>query len=327
MSQPQTAGEFIQDDPHHEGHHGHTIVPWQVLVGVLVVLLAFTALTVSAAQAEKWIAASFDVILPNWVNVLVAMSIAVVKGVLVMMYFMQLRYDKPFNTIIMLFCFLAFGLFLGFTALDLRSRDMIEPWKMDQISAGGMGMSGTPLVWQARVRVAERRSELLRSNESEWRQRLGNDAYDAELRELSLILDRAGIEAYIQEHGLDHYFERLAHYDPRAAGHHDSHGGHAGSAGSSAEQSRPRTGLSGALSATGGHDSHGQDDHTADGHAGDGHTTPNHDDGHASDPTHAEPAHADPTHADPIHADPARSDPDPAHTEPPANPEPASHPG
>ncbi|MCA9287517.1 MAG: cytochrome C oxidase subunit IV family protein [Phycisphaerales bacterium] len=294
MSQPQTAGEFIQDDPHHEGlHHGHTIVPWQTLIAVLVVLLAFTALTVSAAQAEKWIAASFDLILPNWVNVLVAMSIAVVKGVLVMMYFMQLRYDKPFNTIIMLFCFLAFGLFLGFTALDLRSRDMIEPWKMDQISAGGMGMSGTPLVWQARVRVAERRNELLRSAETEWRERLGNETYDAELRELTLILDRAGIEAYIQEHGLDHYFERLAHYDPRAAGHHDSHGGH-GATGSSAAQSRPRTGLSGALSASAGHDDHANDDHGAGGHSEPAHTEPA-----DADPAQAEPAHADPDHAEP----------------------------
>lgn len=264
----QPAG-FNVEDPHgeHAHDHGHTIVHWRTLVIVLGILLAFTALTVSSAQAEKWIAVAFDIILPNWMNVAVAMSIATIKGVLVMMFFMQLKYDNPFNTIVMLFCFLAFSLFLGFTALDLSSRAWVDPWKMKQISAGGTGMAGTPLVWQARVNVATRRNVLLREEEARWRQQLGDQAYEAELTELSLIMDRAGIEAYIAEHGLDHYFKRLAHYDPRAAGHATSHGPASGSAGSSPERSRPRHGLSGALSASG-------DSHAAPGHGGDAHAEP-----------------------------------------------------
>lgn len=267
------------EDPHgeHAHDHGHTIVDWKILVGVLAVLLAFTALTVSASQAERWIADAFDVVLPNWVNVAVAMSIATVKGILVMMFFMQLRYDNLFNTVIMLFCFLAFGLFLGFTAGDLSNRAWIEPWKMRQISAGGLGLNGTPLVWQARINVATRRNNELRgldptganpdpAKEMAWRERLGDEAYEAELAELALIMDRAGIEAYIAQHGLEHYFERLAHYDPRAAGHHASHDSHA-STGSTEDRSRPRVGLSGALSTSTDHDDHGHNEDAAHGAA------------------------------------------------------------
>lgn len=288
MSQPASAASLSLEDPHHEHDHdhGHTIVSWKVLVGVLAILLVFTAMTVSAAQAEKWIATTFDVILPDWANVAVAMSIATIKGILVMMFFMQLKYDNPFNTIIMLFCFLAFSLFLGFTALDLTNRAWVDPWKMRQISAGGTGMEGTPLVWQARINVATRRNALLRENEAAMRSQMGNDVYDAELLELSYIMDRAGIEKYIAEHGMEHYFERLAHYDPRAAGH-AVHATHApGTTGSSAERSRPRTGLSGALSTS-------SDEHAS------GHPSAEHEAAGTESGTHDAPTSGTPEHATP----------------------------
>lgn len=275
---------FNPEDPHgeHKHDHGHTIVSWKILVAVLAVLLAFTALTVSAAQAEKWLASTFDLVLPDWVNVIVAMSIATVKGVLVMMYFMQLRYDNAFHTVIMLFCFLAFGLFLGFTALDLSSRAWIDPWKVEQISPGGTGVTSEPLVWQAKINVAvrrhnlmsglradgrplaedaERASTLSREAIAEWQRRLGHERYDAELRELTHIMDRSGIDAFVAEHGMDHYLERLAYFDPRAKAHHASHHG-PDAAGSSAARSRPRHGLSGALSTSADH----SDDHGAAAH-------------------------------------------------------------
>lgn len=308
MNPHPPAHDYKLEDPHHEHDHdhGHTIVSWKTLVGVLAILLAFTALTVSAAQGEKWIASAFDVVLPDWMNVAVAMSIATVKGILVMMFFMQLKYDNPFNTIIMLFCFLAFSLFLGFTALDLTNRAWIEPWKMAQISRGGTGMEGTPLVWRARENVAKRRYHMLNGRQgvngdplsedpaqaatlaaeaiAHWQHELGEAAYDAEIAELAQIMDRAGIEAYVAAHGWEHYNERLTHYDPRAAGH-ASHASHASSTGSSAERSRPRTGLSGALS-TEAHDAHGHDDHADHEHEDDAH----HDeaDHAASEAEHAE---------------------------------------
>lgn len=134
-----SAAAYNPDDPHgeHAHEHGHTIVDWKVLVGVLAVLLAFTALTVSAAQGEKWIASAFDVILPNWMNVAVAMSIATVKGILVMMFFMQLRYDNPVNSLVLLFSLFAVTLFLFFSMIDLGNRNSVVPYKSGEILQGG----------------------------------------------------------------------------------------------------------------------------------------------------------------------------------------------
>ncbi len=330
--------DFKRDDPHHEHDHdhGHTIVSWKTLVGVLAILLAFTALTVSAAQGEKWIASAFDVILPDWMNVAVAMSIATVKGILVMAFFMQLRYDDPFNTIIMLFCFLAFSLFLGFTSLDLMNRNWVDPWKMAQISPGGMGMAGTPLVWKARENVATRRYNLMNGRKAngdplapdaeraatlsqaaiaQWQQTLGADRYDAELLELTRIMDRPGIEAHIAEHGWDHYNERLAYFDPRAAGH-ASHASHGPNTGSSADRTRPRIGLSGALSTQEHDDRADHGDGHGDAHADDDH--PDEAEHAASELEHTEPATPEGTHRQPETGPDAAGTPTTPPTTPPA---------
>ncbi len=128
-------------DPHgfQEGDHdhGHVILPLRTLVLVLAALLFFTVLTISAGSAEVWISEKFDVVIPTWVNVMVAMSIATIKGMLVLMYFMQLKYDNPLNTIIFLFCLFAFALFMGLTAIDLGNRDRIYAWKAPAIIEGG----------------------------------------------------------------------------------------------------------------------------------------------------------------------------------------------
>jgi cytochrome c oxidase subunit 4 len=321
--------DVVSEDPHgeHVHDHGHTIVDWKILVGVLAVLLTFTVLTVSASQAERWIASAFDVVLPNWVNVAVAMSIATIKGVLVMMYFMQLRYDNLFNTVIMLFCFLAFGLFLGFTSGDLGSRAWIDSWKMAQTSPGGLGLNGTPLVWQARVNVADRRYYLLTGRNrrgeplenpeavvAEWKRELGEARYQAELDELGRLRDRAGIEAYIAEHGLEHYFHRIDYYDPRPGGYHAPHADPAHT-GSSPERSRPRHGLSGALDAEGAHDDHG--------HAGDhgpGHDAAEH---AAQEEEHGERHETDAERRDPPglrEGDPGTIQPCPSANEPQNSP-------
>ncbi len=136
-------------DPHgfQEGHHGHTVVDWRIIIGVLAILLFFTFLTVSAANFEKWIASEFNVTIPTWINVAIVLGIATIKGSLVCLYFMQLRYDKPLNAIIFLFCIFGVGLFLGFSALDLGARGRVYDYKSSVIKpgfdGGSMGMSGT----------------------------------------------------------------------------------------------------------------------------------------------------------------------------------------
>lgn len=158
------AATFNELDPHGAGSHGqhdsHVIVgPFQ-LRSVLIILLIFTALTVGLAQLEVFIAGFFEITLPWWVNVVVAMSIAVVKSVLVMAIFMQLRYDNPINSILMGFCFFALFLFLFFSGLDLFTRGRIYDFKATQVVAGGTGAgvataNGKPVVVAAHDRWME----------------------------------------------------------------------------------------------------------------------------------------------------------------------------
>jgi len=141
MSHAQ-AHAFDPADPHgfhEEGHHGHVIVPWQILLGVLVTLLFFTALTVFQAQFEKYAAHEWGWQIPGWVNIVLAMGIACIKGALVVMFFMQLRYDKGINVILFLFTLFAVWLFIMFTAIDLTGRGHITEWRAGEITAGGTG--------------------------------------------------------------------------------------------------------------------------------------------------------------------------------------------
>ncbi len=124
---------------HEEGHHGHVIVPWQILLGVLITLLAFTALTVFQAQFEKYAMHEWGWQIPGWVNVVLAMGIACIKGTLVVMFFMQLRYDKGINVILFLFTLFAVWLFIMFTAIDLTGRGHITEWRAGEITSGGTG--------------------------------------------------------------------------------------------------------------------------------------------------------------------------------------------
>jgi cytochrome c oxidase subunit IV len=129
-------------DPHHdEHHHGHVILSTFTLVSVLLTLLFFTGLTVFLSQFEIWAGTTFHVVIPNWVNIAIVLSIATVKSILVGMYFMQLKYDHPINAIIFLFCLFAVGLFLGFTMIDLGTRGMLYSYKGREIQLGGQGLS------------------------------------------------------------------------------------------------------------------------------------------------------------------------------------------
>jgi caa(3)-type oxidase subunit IV len=131
-------------DPHHELHGGHVIIAPRTLVAVLAALLVLTVMTVAASRAEVWVAETFKVVVPQWINVGGVLLIAVVKSSLVAMYFMQLRYDSILNTIIFLFCIFALGLFLFFSMLDLGERATNYPWKSGEIQRGGMGINTFP---------------------------------------------------------------------------------------------------------------------------------------------------------------------------------------
>jgi cytochrome c oxidase subunit 4 len=130
---------FDPTDPHGATHHEHVIIPRRTLMNVLLVLLFFTLLTVGLSRAEVWAADFFNVVIPQWVNVAIAMSIATVKGLLVLLFFMQLKYDNKLNAIIFSNCIFAVGLFLFFSMIDLGNRGVIYDWKKGEIAVGGTG--------------------------------------------------------------------------------------------------------------------------------------------------------------------------------------------
>jgi cytochrome c oxidase subunit 4 len=138
------AGSHAEEfDAHGHKDHGHVIVSAATLRLVLGALLFFTLLTVGAAKGEQWVAEVFNVAIPQWINVFVALSIAVVKTFLVVTFFMQLKYDNPLNTMIFVFTILTVAFFLGFTALDLGNRGTIDRTKARYIRPGGTGLKDT----------------------------------------------------------------------------------------------------------------------------------------------------------------------------------------
>jgi cytochrome c oxidase subunit 4 len=88
---------------------GH-VVPLKVLAAVFAVLLALTALTVAAASVD----------LGN-LNLYVALSIAGMKATLVLLYFMHLRYDRPFLAIVLVGCLGFVVLFISLVMTDVAA--------------------------------------------------------------------------------------------------------------------------------------------------------------------------------------------------------------
>jgi cytochrome c oxidase subunit IV len=195
-----------QTDPHHEGHHKHVIMRMSTLVGVLTVLLLLTILTVGQAQVEAYASVHWGVHLPQIFNVAVVMAIAVVKGSLVALYFMQLRYDNPVNAIIFLFCLGAVGLFLGFTMIDLGTRGIVSPIKAPEIQAGGLG-----IVVEGKVNTADPATGRMMSL-----------VESARRARIDLISERAA-QGLVDLHGMspEEYYEKK---EKPIFTHHGAHG-------------------------------------------------------------------------------------------------------
>ena len=92
----------------HDEHHGMGhVVPLRIMLAVGAALLFLTWVTVAI---EK-----FDL---GELNIFAALAVAVVKGTLVALYFMHLRWDRPFNLIVFIGGLAFVGLFIGFALLD-----------------------------------------------------------------------------------------------------------------------------------------------------------------------------------------------------------------
>lgn len=102
MSNPSGAG----DGHDHEEGLGHP-VPMRILLGTWGALVALTVITVAATYVDL-----------GELNIFIALGIAVVKTTFVALFFMHLRWDKPFHSIVFVSAALFVMLFISLALLD-----------------------------------------------------------------------------------------------------------------------------------------------------------------------------------------------------------------
>jgi cytochrome c oxidase subunit 4 len=115
---------------HHDDHHGiaHT-ASIKVLVGTGGALLFLTLVTVLATKVD----------FGANINLGIAMAIAVIKASLVVLFFMHLKYDKIFHTVVFVSAILAASLFVGFTLMDTSQYQHTNIWDPDSPPAAPVG--------------------------------------------------------------------------------------------------------------------------------------------------------------------------------------------
>ena len=106
---------------HHDDHeHGIAhVAELKVLLATGGTLLLLTLITVITAT---------KIDLGSNINLAVAMVIAVTKATLVILFFMHLRYDRLFHSVIFVSALLAASLFVGFTLMDTGQYQHTNIW-------------------------------------------------------------------------------------------------------------------------------------------------------------------------------------------------------
>jgi cytochrome c oxidase subunit 4 len=104
---------------HADEHHGIShVAAIKVLVATGGTLLLLTLLTVAATKID----------FGANINLAIAMVIAVTKASLVILFFMHLRYDRLFHTVVFVSAILAASLFVGFTLMDTGQYQQTNIW-------------------------------------------------------------------------------------------------------------------------------------------------------------------------------------------------------
>lgn len=111
-------------ESHHDDEHSHGlshVVPIKVLVATGGSLLVLTLVTVLATKID----------FGANINLAIAMAIAVFKATLVILFFMHLRYDRLFHSVVFVAALLAAALFVGFTLMDSNQYQQTNIWNPD----------------------------------------------------------------------------------------------------------------------------------------------------------------------------------------------------
>jgi cytochrome c oxidase subunit 4 len=109
-------------ETHHEDHH---IVPMSTYYKIFGALMVLLILTVLAAEVEmnKVLGENFA-----WMNIIIALAIAFTKAILIVLYFMHVKFS---SRLIMVFAFMAYffvGIMFMMTYADYMTRDWLPGW-------------------------------------------------------------------------------------------------------------------------------------------------------------------------------------------------------
>ena len=126
---PQSAS--TTDDLHHDDdHHGLShVASIKVLAATGGSLLFLTVVTVLATKVD----------FGANINLAIAMAIAVLKATLVVLFFMHLKYDRLFHSVVFVAALLAASLFVGFTLMDSNQYQQTNIWNPDAPPAAPIG--------------------------------------------------------------------------------------------------------------------------------------------------------------------------------------------
>ena len=104
------------DSRHPHPEVGH-VVPLWLLAGVFIALLGLTWVTVAVTRVDL-----------GTFNVWIALLIAAAKAALVALYFMHLRWDAPFNALVLVASLLFLAIFISITLSDtFHYRERLDP--------------------------------------------------------------------------------------------------------------------------------------------------------------------------------------------------------
>jgi cytochrome c oxidase subunit IV len=117
----------------HHDDHGHGLAHVATIKTLLATggtLLLLTLVTVISSKIDFGGAS---------INLAIAMVIAVTKATLVVLFFMHLRYDRLFHSVVFVSALLAASLFVGFTLMDSGQYQETNIWNPTAPPAAPIG--------------------------------------------------------------------------------------------------------------------------------------------------------------------------------------------
>ena len=121
--------EHHDDHEHGDAHGISHVASIKTLVGTGGTLLFLTVVTVLATKID----------FGANINLAIAMVIAVTKATLVVLFFMHLRYDRLFHTVVFVSAICAASLFVGFTLMDSSQYQHTNIWHPSEPPAAPVG--------------------------------------------------------------------------------------------------------------------------------------------------------------------------------------------